>query len=103
MSIVLLLDVPTFPTRRSSDLLRLGQRQVGAPQVLGKVGVELGKTLNMQLVDNGVVPGCIWRCVIAPVEDGIDHPRSEEHTSELQSRGPLGFRLLLEKRQPTKQ
>src|SRR2546429_5736845 len=30
--------------------------------------------------------------------DGRSHPRSEEHTSELQSRLQLGFRLLLEKK-----
>src|SRR5690625_5705662 len=34
-------------------------------------------------------------------EDNLDKPRSEEHTSELQSRGHLVCRLLLEKRNRT--
>src|SRR5690625_6461869 len=34
-------------------------------------------------------------------EEGLDAVRSEEHTSELQSRGHLVCRLLLEKKKPS--
>src|SRR5690625_5723398 len=34
------------------------------------------------------------------IERVVDQPRSEEHTSELQSRGHLVCRLLLEKKKP---
>src|SRR5437660_8444818 len=37
-----------------------------------------------------------------PVHPGNPHPRSEEHTSELQSRGHLVCRLLLEKKKKSK-
>src|SRR5215510_16047769 len=39
-------------------------------------------------------PRCRWRCTSSPAPQ----PRSEEHTSELQSRGHLVCRLLLEKK-----
>src|SRR5690625_6602077 len=43
------------------------------------------------LVCVAFIQGCNWRC-------GYCHNRSEEHTSELQSRGHLVCRLLLEKK-----
>src|SRR6266576_6514138 len=58
-----------FPTRRSSDLLV----QVGALQDLAALAV-----------DDLALP--------------VQHVRSEEHTSELQSRRDLVCRLLLEKK-----
>src|SRR5437660_6675370 len=61
----------SFPTRRSSDLT---VRRIGY--------CKLWK----------VLPGCSRDCA-ADAE-----PRSEEHTSELQSRGHLVCRLLLEKK-----
>src|SRR5712664_1426507 len=57
-----------FPTRRSSDL---------APDHLGELGTEPG---------GGVAAG------------GVVERRSEEHTSELQSRSDLVCRLLREKK-----
>src|SRR5690625_6836435 len=42
-------------------------------------------------------PGASIECSHAR---GSHHPRSEEHTSELQSRGHLVCRLLLEKKKP---
>src|SRR5699024_12535803 len=77
----------SFPTRRSSDL-RPGSRPLPPP------------------------PGpCAWRCSVLPIPSACRlpcganssdeacpcAPRSEEHTSELQSRFDLVSRLLLEK------
>src|SRR5690625_4443772 len=47
-----------------------------------------------------------WNCPItirAPYGGGVSGARSEEHTSELQSRGHLVCRLLLEKKKDTRQ
>src|SRR5690554_7350450 len=41
---------------------------------------------------------CMGRCDTAPVAEVGHHHRSEEHTSELQSRPHLVCRLLLEKK-----
>src|SRR5437870_9141776 len=72
-------DLHSFSTRRSSDLGRNpGIRRPGRLAVVdgrGKRGVELA--------------------VLVDLADGV---RSEEHTSELQSRGHLVCRLLLEKK-----
>src|SRR5207253_8849796 len=65
-------DPPSFPTRRSSDLIELGRdAQLSNVQAVAKA---LG--LRLELVE-----------------------RSEEHTSELQSRGHIVCRLLLGKKQ----
>src|SRR2546421_8658800 len=39
---------------------------------------------------------------VGATRNGAGHPRSEEHTSELQSRSDLVCRLLLEKKKKTK-
>src|SRR5690625_7966160 len=85
----------SFPTRRSSDLLRPGHRGVvvGLPQRVARV---------VEAADDGD-PGHP-----RDREPGPDAPaqpplRSEEHTSELQSRGHLVCRLLLEKQNKLKQ
>src|SRR5690606_41277944 len=86
-------DLHSFPTRRSSDLLleRPGQRGL---QLLGATlgGDELG----LRGIDVGLDLE-LTRRAIGPAE----HPRSEEHTSELQSRENLVCRLLLEKKKKT--
>src|SRR5690349_22955467 len=75
-------EIYTFPTRRSSDLLTAD---------LGRdVAAALGDRNALMLVNHGIVTV------------GPDVPtavmRSEEHTSELQSRRELVCRLLLEKK-----
>src|SRR3712207_7622439 len=84
-----------FPTRRSSDLVG----HVGGLEGLDAVGAE--RQLGAALGRAGSV-----RVVLLAVLDpaGDQHgqaSRSEEHTSELQSRQYLVCRLLLEKKQHT--
>src|SRR5437660_9156013 len=78
--------LPSFPTRRSSDLSDLIRLST-----LPAVHVE------RQARRRG--PGRTARGrPAAPREWSAGRPRSEEHTSELQSRGHLVCRLLLEKK-----
>src|SRR5207249_9660091 len=72
-------DLHSFPTRRSSDLLRSGERSADAKP---------GREIRLRDVTFAYAGG-------APV---LEHFRSEEHTSELQSRFDLVCRLLLEKK-----
>src|SRR5690625_6167077 len=74
--------LPSFPTRRSSDLRD--------PHPGGDT------RMVHDLLRQACGLGAEQQDVIA--EEVMDHPRSEEHTSELQSRGHLVCRLLLEKK-----
>src|SRR5437773_7541966 len=67
-------DLHSFPTRRSSDL---GQRRLDRLAQLGDLRIGQGAVRRPEL-----------------------QPRSEEHTSELQSHHDLVCRLLLEKKKP---
>src|SRR5207302_9910926 len=69
----------SFPTRRSSDLLR---RSRALPQRYATLPVQ--------------------QCYFDLAAADIDAQRSEEHTSELQSRENLVCRLLLEKKKKKK-
>src|SRR5690625_5940657 len=78
-----------FPTRRSSDLRRAGQRRADRAGLDGPGQVHAHRC------------GGLGQAV--PLEHRHPDPaeemgRSEEHTSELQSRGQLVCRLLLEKK-----
>src|SRR5690606_40831273 len=82
--------LPAFPTRRSSDLVVL----VGG----GGGGAEVGDAVHL-----GGVAGPLVEVLRAPGRGVRGHHRlpalrSEEHTSELQSRENLVCRLLLEKK-----
>src|SRR5699024_12856273 len=81
-------ELHSFPTRRSSDLDHIGHHRAGGGELAGPLAVK----------DH--IPQHI-----APHEHGVEHVvhagqlvRSEEHTSELQSRFDLVCRLLLEKK-----
>src|SRR5207253_7784827 len=88
-------DLPSFPTRRSSDLWQRWKRRASYS----------GAKLEFSFADvTGLLD--IWS---TRLEQGLkegaasEHEleillRSEEHTSELQSRGHLVCRLLLEKK-----
>src|SRR5207253_11490972 len=97
------LALPSFPTRRSSDLtgrdlggdgvhqrgvaanFRVAARLAAADHTGGEPALRVGPDRD---VGQAEVSEC-GRCVATE--------RSEEHTSELQSRGHLVCRLLLEK------
>src|SRR5439155_4967189 len=89
-------DLPSFPTRRSSDLTIAGVLREHAHYSL------LQKSSSLQ---DAVSP--LWKpgapdrtaAFMRTQRAGALPPdRSEEHTSELQSRGHLVCRLLLEKK-----
>ena len=53
---------------------RLGaQPSVGAAELLGHFGMQLGETLDVQLVDDRLVPGRSRPAVVAPGERRVDH------------------------------
>src|SRR5207249_9826851 len=79
----------SFPTRRSSDLKRVTRRDRREREAGDEVlDVDLGELAH--LIDHA-----LGRPVLRRLEIGV---RSEEHTSELQSRFDLVCRLLLEKK-----
>ncbi len=51
----------------------VGQAGVGAAQLLGDVGVELGQPLDVGLVDDRLVVGDVRAPVTLPVEERVDH------------------------------
>src|SRR3712207_7388690 len=81
---------------------RFGQRHLSQLGIVTRIDLA-GEWLNQQiqgvmgdtLDDDGDLDGA------SDVIDGVDHERSEEHTSELQSRQYLVCRLLLEKKKST--
>src|SRR5699024_12628417 len=90
---------PPFPTRRSSDLLARPPRQAVARRTRWLERVAAGCPAR---ADRVVVhpSACPPRAPAAVGHGDSAHrgPRSEEHTSELQSRFDLVCRLLLEKK-----
>src|SRR5207249_11402770 len=86
-------DLHSFPTRRSSDLLHAAFL-TGSVKFAFQPAEEISNGAEA-MITAGVLEG--------PTVDaafGI-HLRSEEHTSELQSRFDLVCRLLLEKKKKT--
>src|SRR5207253_10740448 len=96
-------DLHSFPTRRSSDLANWAKSGSGrknhtprrSSRRSGKPGAD---------ADNCRTRGaCLWKLgsrstVAHSINPASGLDRSEEHTSELQSRGHLVCRLLLEKK-----
>src|SRR5205085_11984135 len=96
-------DLPSFPTRRSSDLFRR------TPSRKGCVACRAARRSRASSVTAGGRgagqrrPTCAGKGVRAKVTEphappSGPPPRSEEHTSELQSQSNLVCRLLLEKK-----
>src|SRR5207253_9117437 len=95
--------LPSFPTRRSSDLDLLRNEE----KVLDRKGVQAFHGWIRQALADGTPLNEFARELIAGQGSTYAQPaanyyralrdRSEEHTSELQSRGHLVCRLLLEK------
>src|SRR5690606_41960449 len=94
-------DLPSFPTRRSSDLkdeavVVFGQLH-RVFDLLDQGGVEALQAANV-LQAHPLAVEFIQFFINHLFEDGHQPVRSEEHTSELQSRENLVCRLLLEKK-----
>src|SRR5690606_40622870 len=96
-------DLHPFPTRRSSDLAEVFQRhresrQVQAPAFHpGPAFGEMGGGHRVEHRAGGADQ------IRRPFVVGVVDERSEEHTSELQSRENLVCRLLLEKKKLPKE
>src|SRR5690349_23524198 len=95
--------VHPFPTRRSSDLSEVLAWKPGSPMrreaavVLSKSGKTLEALVDVagkKLISLNEVAGAQANFTVTDFE----RSRSEEHTSELQSRRDLVCRLLLEKK-----
>src|SRR5690606_39818567 len=96
----LLRALPSFPPRRSSDLVRVLVRLVGRQVLCCVRRLDLLVGLQPQAVEAPAASLLALDEVAALQLDaqGPAGERSEEHTSELQSRENLVCRLLLEKK-----
>src|SRR5947207_6260088 len=93
-----LLHLHSFPTRRSSDLVRVSPR----PPRNSRPAVDHKSSLALISASASLLTSCHKarpgdRCSRRDVAR-LDYERSEEHTSELQSHSDLVCRLLLEKK-----
>src|SRR5204863_10128724 len=93
----------SFPTRRSSDLLddpadhcNMAERQARTPRQ-GQDGTYPGHMAAL-VAALGLIPPGPGIAIDLDAGSGACKGRSEEHTSELQSRRDLVCRLLLEKK-----
>src|SRR5207247_9981620 len=86
----------SFPTRRSSDLRFLSKRVLAIGTWLPDVGM-LDAVLDRSIAEESRVYVVVGRHDASGYEGSL-WLRSEEHTSELQSRVDLVCRLLLEKK-----
>src|SRR5690606_41156691 len=88
-----LQDLPSFPTRRSSDLTKIHVGLSGTPIPLAFAIENAAGDLDRRQKD--ALPHHFHTPNLINTNDEI---RSEEHTSELQSRENLVCRLLLQKK-----
>src|SRR5207253_11043795 len=89
-----------FPTRRSSDLVKITHGKVRSFVFESEILIEATRAGYRSLavpIEALYRPGA-RPSYFLPVRDVARITRSEEHTSELQSRGHLVCRLLLEKK-----
>src|SRR5207249_10519106 len=97
------LSPPSFPTRRSSDLDFLvipnSSPNISKPDPKGAELIDTRAYLANHYCStlNPTLGACFYSASRGPLPYALGHPRSEEHTSELQSRFDLVCRLLLEK------
>src|SRR5207249_12289269 len=84
----------SFPTRRSSDLARPVLRKAEGVQAADHVE----RVLEGGRAKRANAARLRHRLSLRQGAEGASEPRSEEHTSELQSRFDLVCRLLLEKK-----
>src|SRR5206468_9155247 len=94
-----LRSLPSFPTRRSSDLIFDRLADLFPEEYKALVAGEDPPGADASGKGSGRTPGSISRPEApAPRVTRPATARSEEHTSELQSRSDLVCRLLLEKK-----
>src|SRR5690606_42117714 len=95
------LHLLSFPTRRSSDLdlFKMMFKEVVIPTNSNRFLFVIAPIVSLvpAFATWAVVP-LSDNFVIADIDAGLLYVRSEEHTSELQSRENLVCRLLLEKK-----
>src|SRR5690606_42130269 len=97
------LYLHSFPTRRSSDLISSERKHIGELNYIFCDDAYLFK-LNVDYLDHDTLTDIIsfdYSDHITIQGDIFISIRSEEHTSELQSRENLVCRLLLEKKKHT--
>src|SRR5438874_11271098 len=87
-------DLHSFPTRRSSDLDHDGPRHRHDAQCPHRAN----RPADLAPGQRSPAPPRIPKARVELLEFGVVQDRSEEHTSELQSRRDLVCRLLLEKK-----
>src|SRR5207253_8656814 len=96
-------DPHSFPTRRSSDLGGAGsaaERVSGLEHLDGVAACARRTTAESPFCPEPTTTArgdiSVLLALLGRSERAVETPRSEEHTSELQSRGHLVCRLLLE-------
>src|SRR5699024_11684491 len=87
----------SVPTRRSSDLHIVQPLGLREDQLISFRSEEINETECERVTNLIARKGGLDLCVLGLGKNG-HHVRSEEHTSELQSRFELVCRLLLEKK-----
>src|SRR5690606_41534524 len=88
----------TFPTRRSSDLVKTVRRSHGQEGIYLRNGQRLRYKTRTKGGGRGFSADCVILDEAMVLPEAFIGARSEEHTSELQSRENLVCRLLLEKK-----
>src|SRR5207249_11232221 len=94
-------DLHSFPTRRSSDLGIVGRLKPGITVQAAETALLLwAKNLTRTAPDDDKAVSVLFESRATTIPLSPMTMRSEEHTSELQSRFDLVCRLLLEKKKP---
>src|SRR5207253_7800096 len=95
--------LPSFPTRRSSDLTTSLKSEPFGPIEAGTLAMCASWDTDAATPSwkNTAGPIPCDPCLSSTLKNLYSAVRSEEHTSELQSRGHLVCRLLLEKKNKT--
>src|SRR5699024_12297240 len=92
--------LPSFPTRRSSDLFYRYLMLINTDSIDSGLCADHAASLSTSYegtFKEGLASGSMFKAQVRSTKS-----RSEEHTSELQSRFDLVCRLLLEKRKSAK-
>src|SRR5690606_41617361 len=98
-SSMLLIYLPSFPTRRSSDLTAALRRSLRTISTCSRRPDPTSSSLPLPITGTRRCSSTRFAPDATSIARNHSHsPRSEEHTSELQSRENLVCRLLLDKK-----